>query len=218
VTGEYREHRIEEVVKKIHLEGVFDQPIETLSKGFKRRVGMAQAILHDPDVLIMDEPTDGLDPNQKHEVRSLIQAMAKEKAIIISTHILEEVDAVCDRAIIISRGRVLFNGTPRELISQSKYHNAIGLQIKTAHVDEANRLLAILPSVNRIEVESEAMGMTKLLIVPNDGMSIIATVGDIVHDSGWEVGEIRVEAGRIDEVFRAVTTQTNTVAEQEHLS
>lgn len=113
--GAESQSRIDEVVKKINLESVLNQSIETLSKGFKRRVGMAQTIIHDPDVLIMDEPTDGLDPNQKHEVRSLISQMAEKKAIVISTHILEEVDAICTRAIIIASGQILFDGTPEEL-------------------------------------------------------------------------------------------------------
>lgn len=116
--GKAKQDRIDHVVKIIHLENVVDQTIETLSKGFKRRVGIAQAILHDPKILIMDEPTDGLDPNQKHEVRLLIQEMAKDKAIIISTHILEEVSAVCNRAIIIAKGNVLFDGTPEELVKK----------------------------------------------------------------------------------------------------
>ncbi len=107
--------RIADVVRRVHLEDVVNQQIETLSKGFKRRVGLAQAILHDPDVLILDEPTDGLDPNQKYEVRSLIQEMGREKAIVLSTHILEEVEAVCTRAIIIDKGRIVFDGTPEEL-------------------------------------------------------------------------------------------------------
>jgi len=115
LTGDRRASRIREVVAKIHLEQVLPQTIETLSKGFKRRVGLAQAILHDPEVLILDEPTDGLDPNQKHEVRTLIGEMAPHKAIIISTHILEEVDALCTRTAIIARGRLLFTGTPAEL-------------------------------------------------------------------------------------------------------
>ncbi|MCL2430622.1 MAG: ABC transporter ATP-binding protein [Alphaproteobacteria bacterium] len=107
--------RIDRVVGLTHLESVWLQPIETLSKGFKRRVGLAQALLHDPPVLVLDEPTDGLDPNQKHEVRALIAAMAPEKAIIISTHILEEVDAVCSRAIIIAQGHIVADATPSEL-------------------------------------------------------------------------------------------------------
>jgi gliding motility-associated transport system ATP-binding protein len=117
--GDARAARIAEVGRKVHLEGVMQQPIETLSKGYKRRVGLAQAILHDPPVLIMDEPTDGLDPNQKYEVRSLIREMGRTKAIVLSTHILEEVEAVCTRAIIINRGRVVFDGKPSELESRA---------------------------------------------------------------------------------------------------
>lgn len=119
INGTERQQRIDKVVQQIHLESVLSQTIETLSKGYKRRVGVAQTILHDPDVLIMDEPTDGLDPNQKHDVRNLIANMAQEKAIIISTHILEEVDAVCSRAIIIAEGQILFDGTPAELRAKS---------------------------------------------------------------------------------------------------
>ena len=118
LTGQLKAARLEKVVRAVHLEGVLDQRIETLSKGFKRRVGLAQAILHDPEVLVLDEPTDGLDPNQKHEVRTLIREMSRNKAIVLSTHILEEVEAVCTRAIIISRGRVLFDGSPGDLQSQ----------------------------------------------------------------------------------------------------
>ncbi len=117
--GAEKQQRIDKVINQVHLDTVLNQTVETLSKGFKRRVGVAQALLHDPDVLIMDEPTDGLDPNQKHEVRSLIKEMAENKAIVISTHILEEVDAVCSRAIIIAAGQILFDGTPAELRAQS---------------------------------------------------------------------------------------------------
>jgi ABC-2 type transport system ATP-binding protein len=118
MAGAARKSRIEEVVQLLHLEPVLGQTIDTLSKGFKRRVGLAQAILHDPDVLILDEPTDGLDPNQKHEVRELIRSMSKQKLIVISTHILEEVSAVCTRAIIIADGRLLVDDTPENLAAQ----------------------------------------------------------------------------------------------------
>lgn len=123
LSGNSRKQRIDEVVDTINIGNVFSQSIETLSKGYKRRVGLAQAILHNPNILILDEPTDGLDPNQKHEVRELIQEMAKDKAIIISTHILEEVDAVCSRTIIIATGTMLFNGTPKELTAKSDRGN-----------------------------------------------------------------------------------------------
>jgi ABC-2 type transport system ATP-binding protein len=117
--GATRKTRLDYVIGRLQLDGVLEQSIDTLSKGFKRRVGLAQAIVHDPKVLILDEPTDGLDPVQKHEVRTLISEIAKEKTIVISTHILEEVDAVCTRAIIIARGRLVADGTPAELKAKS---------------------------------------------------------------------------------------------------
>jgi ABC-2 type transport system ATP-binding protein len=113
--GSERDDRVAHAIGLTGLQGVRLQPVETLSKGFKRRVGLAQALLHDPPVLVLDEPTDGLDPNQKHEVRTLIQQMAPNKAIVISTHILEEVDAVCTRAIVIANGRIVADATPAEL-------------------------------------------------------------------------------------------------------
>jgi ABC-2 type transport system ATP-binding protein len=119
LSGDRRRSRLDDVIGRLGLGSVLDQVIETLSKGFKRRVGLAQALLHDPPVLILDEPTDGLDPNQKHEVRTLINAMAKDKIIVISTHILEEVDAVCNRAIIIANGRILADDTPQNLAARS---------------------------------------------------------------------------------------------------
>jgi ABC-2 type transport system ATP-binding protein len=123
INGKGRKEAIDRIVGLCSIESVYHQTIETLSKGYKRRVGLAQALIHDPPVLILDEPTDGLDPNQKHEVRQLICKMAKEKCIIISTHILEEVDAVCTRAIIIDRGRILVDSTPEQL--KQKYQTGL---------------------------------------------------------------------------------------------
>ncbi|MBE9606497.1 ABC transporter ATP-binding protein [Acetobacteraceae bacterium H6797] len=123
--GSEANDRIANAMAQTQLEGVRLQPIETLSKGFKRRVGLAQALLHDPAVLVLDEPTDGLDPNQKHEVRNLIARMASEKAIIISTHILEEVSAVCSRAIIIARGRIVADATPADLLRRGPSLDAV---------------------------------------------------------------------------------------------
>jgi ABC-2 type transport system ATP-binding protein len=205
--GKAAQDRIAEVVSKVHLEGVMGQRIETLSKGYKRRVGLAQALLHDPEVLILDEPTDGLDPNQKHEVRALIKDMARDKAIIISTHILEEVDAVCTRAIIIGRGRVLFSGTPAELAARSEYHNAVGLVLKTGVVQAAKRRIEGLSVVARVEEEQAADGHARLLAVPKNGASILAEVAEAVHAGDWEVDGLEVESGRLDEVFRTITAQ-----------
>jgi len=117
IRGKKRKEALDRVVAMCWIQSVYYQSIETLSKGYKRRVGLAQALIHDPDVLILDEPTDGLDPNQKHEVRMLINKMAKDKCIVVSTHILEEVEAVCSRTIIISKGRILADSTPEKLKS-----------------------------------------------------------------------------------------------------
>jgi len=118
ITGKQRKEALDRIVSKCSIESVYHQTIETLSKGYRRRVGLAQALIHDPPVLILDEPTDGLDPNQKHEVRQLINQMAQDKCIIISTHILEEVEQVCSRTIIIARGKILVDSTPSKLIQE----------------------------------------------------------------------------------------------------
>ncbi len=136
ISGAARDRAIALAVERTGLAGVMEQPIDTLSKGFKRRVGLAQAILHDPPVLIMDEPTDGLDPNQKHTVRQLIAEMAPHKAIIISTHILEEVDAICTRAIIIDRGRIVADATPAELARRGRL-DEVFRQLTTGDLHEA---------------------------------------------------------------------------------
>src|SRR5690242_18018280 len=130
LAGERRRARLAHVIEHLQLGSVLEQTIETLSKGFRRRVGLAQAIVHDPPVLILDEPTDGLDPNQKFEVRALINEMGRDKIIVISTHILEEVDAVCSRAIIIAHGRIVADDTPLKLAARSRYFNAVSLQLE----------------------------------------------------------------------------------------
>ncbi len=179
------------------------QPIETLSKGFKRRVGLAQALLHDPEVLVLDEPTDGLDPNQKHEVRNLITALAPEKAIVISTHILEEVDAVCTRAIVIAGGKVLIDDTPGKFAARSRLHNSVRLMLADPPIDARTALLR-LPGVAAIELIEDGEGKA-LLVVPQEGRAIIAEVTDLVRTAGWPVAALRVERGKLDDVFRDIT-------------
>ena len=199
------DRRLADVIDKVNLESVLNQPIDTLSKGFKRRVGLAQAILHDPDVLILDEPTDGLDPNQKHEVRNLISAMAQQKAIILSTHILEEVDAVCTRAIIIADGKVVADGKPGELQAQSRWHNAVLLSIRTASENGISGTLGALDNVEEVQPLSNQAGVIQFLVRPKHGASIIENISASAHQHGWLVEEMHVEQGRLDEVFREVT-------------
>lgn len=207
--GSDRRRRIDQVTARVHLEGVMRQSIDTLSKGYKRRVGLAAAILHDPDVLIMDEPTDGLDPNQKHEVRTLIQEMAATKAIILSTHILEEVDAVCTRAIIIARGRVVADGTPETLRARARHHNAVALTVRTGGRNEqigaVRAELQRLPHVLGVEDASIDGDLASFVVMPKSGGSIVAEVSQLARTKGWEVDELRVEPGRLDEVFREIT-------------
>ena len=198
-----RRRRLDYVIANVHLEAVLRQPIETLSKGFKRRVGLAQAILHDPPVLVLDEPTDGLDPNQKHEVRGLIADMAKEKAIVISTHILEEVDAVCSRAMIIADGRIVADGTPAELESQSPYHNAVLIECQNDGVAEALRAMAGVTLV-------EELPGGRFRAYPSAGQSIVADVADLIKQQNWSTSRLSVEQPRLDEVFRNITGAKDT--------
>ena len=200
-----RGDRIAKVVAQIHLENVLNQRIETLSKGFKRRVGLAQAILHDPEILIMDEPTDGLDPNQKYEVRSLIQDMAPEKAIVISTHILEEVDAVCTRAIIINQGEVIFSGTPRELAQRSRYNNAVTVVVRSTDIARVRKELKAITGVKELE-ESQNGDEVRITIVPENGANPAGAAQQRLQEIDCQPLEFFIEHGRLDEVFRTVTT------------
>ncbi|MGZ5988609.1 MAG: ABC transporter ATP-binding protein [Rhizomicrobium sp.] len=198
--------RVQAVVAKTELEGVLDQPIETLSKGFKRRVGLAQAILHDPPVLIMDEPTDGLDPNQKHSVRTLIRAMAAEKAIIVSTHLLEEVEAICSRAVIIDRGQIVADGTPAQLLTRSRYHNAVTITVPEAQRETVTAKLKSLSSLASVEGEKRDGGLFQITAFPRNNNLLIEDVSALAVREKWDVRELHAEAGRLDEVFRAITT------------
>ncbi|WP_394238212.1 ABC transporter ATP-binding protein [Pseudomonas anguilliseptica] len=197
--GAEKRERVAKAVAQVELDAVLEQSIETLSKGFKRRVGLAQAILHDPKVLILDEPTDGLDPNQKHQVRKLIQSLAHDKIVIISTHILEEVSAVCTRAVVIAHGKLLADGTPLELESRSRYHQAVTL-VAAEPLDQA--ALAALPGV--AGVEDNALE-NSLSILAKPGEVIFPQVNALIAERGWQVKELNVERGRLDEVFRSLT-------------
>ncbi len=189
---------VDRAIEKLNLSDVKHQVIETLSKGFKRRVGLAQAIIHDPQILILDEPTDGLDPNQKREVRRLIRAMAKDKIIIISTHILEEVEAVCNRVMIIAEGRLLADDSPQALIMRSRYHNAVSLVVDAA--EKVASILGELPQVARVELNEGEL----TLFPAGDGLFEAVTA--TISANQWQVSALRLEAGRLDEVFHTITS------------
>ena len=202
--GAVRRARLDTVIERLQLAPVLQQSIETLSKGFRRRVGLALAIVHDPAVLILDEPTDGLDPNQKHEVRTLIGEMSRDKIIVISTHILEEIDAVCTRAMVIARGRLVADDTPAGLAARSRYHNAVSLQLqRPEQLAAAREAMAGVAQVAAVEVDERGPTLTAL---PADGAAILAPVSDRMAQAGIPVTAIRVEPGRLDEVFRTMTS------------
>jgi ABC-2 type transport system ATP-binding protein len=193
-------------VEKTELQSVLGQRIETLSKGYKRRVAMAQAILHDPQVLVMDEPTDGLDPNQKHHVRKLISDMAAEKAIIVSTHILEEVEAVCSRAIIINKGRIVADGTADQLMKRLPSHGAIALTVPGERVEALRAALATLPSIARLDTVGSSNGRVQLRAIPKSETLAAGDVAHALRAASIEVDEIYAERGNLDDVFRQITS------------
>jgi ABC-2 type transport system ATP-binding protein len=194
------------VVDRMELGEVLHRRIDTLSKGFRRRVGLAQAILHDPEVLILDEPTDGLDPNQKHQVRELIRSMGDTKAIIISTHILEEVDAVCDRAIIIDHGKIVSDGTPEQLHARSPDYNAVSLRVASADAARTIATLKAVPDIASIETIEQDPAGTRLLVRPKGGKFIADHVPAVLSKANITGSDVHAVTGKLDDVFRAVTT------------
>ena len=208
--GTERDKRIDEVVEKVILGEVMGQPIDTLSKGFKRRVGLAQAILHDPEVLILDEPTDGLDPNQKHHVRGLIREMAAGKAIIVSTHILEEVEAVCSRAVIIARGKLLADGSPDDLIARAPNHNAVVVSVASENVGSAVQTAAAIEGVQNVETLNAPDGGARFRVQPKDGEVLVAPLGEALKAANIDIHQIYVERGALDDVFREITTSSGS--------
>jgi ABC-2 type transport system ATP-binding protein len=196
LTGDAQKRAVGRVTELCFLQSVLHQSIDTLSKGYRHRTCLAQALIHDPDVLIMDEPTDGLDPNQKHEVRNLIRDLGRNKAIVFSTHILEEVDAACTRAIIIDRGRIVANGTPEELRAMSDLHGAVTLAAEGATAEK-------LAALGRVEKLDGAFR-----VYPGDkskAAELAVAVVDLVRREGWKVEGMYNEAGQLDEVFRRIT-------------
>ena len=201
--GAEKNARIADVVKQVELQEVLDRPIDNLSKGFKRRVGLAQALIHDPEILILDEPTDGLDPNQKHQVRELIRNLSKDKIVIISTHILEEVTAVCNRVMIIAKGKLLFDDSPNALNQRSKYHGAVTMHF--SYRADASEL-AELEGVESME---EDLKTGRVTLFPKPGSEILHLVTAHAQRCKLPVDSLFVEQGRLDQVFREITQEGN---------
>ena len=203
--GDARKKAVDRVVDMCFLEAVLHQSVETLSKGYRHRTCFAQSIIHDPDVLVLDEPTDGLDPNQKHEVRQLIRRMGEKKAIIFSTHILEEVDAACTRAIIIDRGKIVANGTPEELRQKSESAGAVTLRVSGITAPALNQKLGQLSTVKKTIILKEGTTSVTVRVFPKGTANgaLASSISDAAQ--GWRIEEMHTEEGRLDDVFRSIT-------------
>ena len=205
--GDAKRAAVDRVIEMCFLDSVAHQTVETLSKGYKHRTCFAQSIIHDPEVLVLDEPTEGLDPNQKHEVRTLIRRMGERKAIIFSTHILEEVEAVCSRAIIIDRGQIVANGTPPELKQRSQYAGAVRVRFSYGVPDVVNRLaqLPLAAKVDRLNGSLRVLAKEKTA-----GPALSRAIGELAARERWTIEELQVEEGRLDDVFRSITLPDTT--------
>jgi ABC-2 type transport system ATP-binding protein len=211
--GDEKKKAVHRAVEMCFLEAVLHQSIDTLSKGYRHRTCFAQSVIHDPDVLILDEPTDGLDPNQKYEVRTLIRRMGEKKAIIFSTHILEEVEASCSRAIIIDRGQIVANGTPAELKQRSDVAGAVFLRIVGVPGVTVNQKIGQLSTARKSLVINENGSGTAIRVFPQPQCrngELARSISELVAKEGWRIEELHTEEGRLDEVFRNITLPDTT--------
>src|SRR5688572_16609876 len=217
LNGDAKKRAIDRAIEMCFLENVRHQSVDTLSKGYRHRTCFAQSVIHDPEILILDEPTDGLDPNQKHEVRQLIRRMGEKKAIIFSTHILEEVEAVCSRAIIIDRGQIVANGTPAELKQRSDVAGAISLRVLGVGAEAVKQRLTTVTGAAKASIVKEEADVVWARVYPNDKTrngQLARSVAEIAAAQKWRVEELHTEEGRLDEVFRSITLP-ETVKRQE---
>jgi len=208
ITGDARKKAVNRAVEMCMLENVLYQTIDTLSKGYRHRTCLAQSVIHDPDILIMDEPTDGLDPNQKHEVRNLIKRMGANKAIIFSTHILEEVDAACSRVIIIDRGKIVANGTPDELRRRSPTAGAVAVVVNAVSAQELAEKLATIACVDRTDTLKDTPEQVIVRAHPKSveqKPELVRAIMELVAQNHWTIEDLRTEEGHFDEVFRSIT-------------
>ncbi len=206
--GEAKKRAVSRAVELCFLESVLEQSIDTLSKGYRHRTCFAQSIVHDPEILVLDEPTDGLDPNQKHEVRNIIRRMGEKKAIIFSTHILEEVEAACTRAIIIDRGKIVANGTPQELKQRSDVAGAVSLRVLGAPAELVKQKLGQLVNASKAAIVKEQDSAVWARVYSrskNMNGELARSVAEVSMREGWRIEELHTEEGRLDEVFRAIT-------------
>lgn len=209
-SGKERGRRVDGILEACMLTGVQHQIIDTLSKGYRRRTSLAQALLHDPEVLLLDEPTEGLDPNQKQVVRDMIVSMATDKIILLSTHVLEEVDALCSRIMVISEGRLKADGRPADLKKRSRDYNVLTVEL-LAPAAEAAAAFQAIPEVAEVQTVAAEGPKATLRLFPRDQQALAVHAIEVAARNHWMVTEMRAEPGRLDDVFRQITTTADVV-------
>jgi len=218
LSGAEKTKAVDRVVEMCFLENVLHQSVDTLSKGYLHRTCLAQSIVHDPDILILDEPTDGLDPNQKHEVRNLIRRMGEKKVIIFSTHILEDVEAVCSRAIIVDQGKIVANGTPNELKSQAEMAGSVLVRINGASKEAVSQKLGAVVGAATTKILDSEGERVEARVLPGDNIKngeLARGISEAVFKEGWKMEELHTEQGRLDDVFRSITRPDTAAARKE---
>ena len=203
IRGADRRPAIDEAIAATGIESVYHRPIGELSKGFRQRVGLAAAILHRPDLLVLDEPTEGLDPNQRIEIRRLIAELGRERTVVLSTHVLPEVQFTCSRLLIINRGRIVADGPVEELVSRARGGSRI--TVEAAGADVAGRL-AVLPGVREVEPRPGEGGRSRVTVLAGGGEDLRPRIFDLARTSGWTLYELHQEAGSLEDLFRELTT------------
>ena len=220
IFGKEKNDAVARVKEMCHLDKVFQQDIDTLSKGYRHRVCLAQALLPDPPILILDEPTAGLDPNQKREVRNLIEDMGQEKVIILSTHILEEVEAVCNRLVLIDNGKLVFDDTPTAFRNRSKRAGDVRVRVLNKNAEEAKKILGTVSGVNAISISKQEEQACELVVHADKGnrqsRTLAAELASAMTSNDVQFDELHTESGRLEEVFTEVTTSETSYSNAEN--
>lgn len=204
--------RLADVVKQTQLEDVLEHKISKLSRGYQCKLAIAQALVHDPEVLILDEPTNGLDPNQEHGIRKLIKALAKDKCVLIATRTISDIEDICDRVAVITGGKIIIESTPEALAQQSPYHNTLQLRVaKSARSENIIDVVRSLEEISRVERMDGKRDEISLRLYPKSKYIPLAKINQLAEDLGWEVLDLQVIVGRLEEVFRTITTRYQQV-------
>lgn len=205
ITGRAKDIACARAMERTQIDDVANQPVQLLSKGYKRRLGLAQAILAEPPLLLLDEPTDGLDPNQRSRMRVLIRELAEHAAVLISTHLLDEVEAICNRTVIMAKGQKLLDSTPAALKRAGRAHHHIRMELDAAQAERVANILLMDQAVGGLRAEATDDGHVALLLTPEEEQDLLGYVGMLAHQYGWDLHQIGRAGGGLADVFKDLT-------------